>query len=338
MLKAAMKTWMERKPEEELLIEEVGVIAGGGPGCNKGQVLHSDVSAPEDFALGALMRAPLPLVFKESGVGSRASRLQEARKVLGLDAAVALSPASPIGPEVARYFGARLLVMDYAAMTLGINTPWPTTNPKAPLRTYLQCAEIGDVALIPGGTPHHGPPCETPLLRVFFLCRRYGTASPYQGYSQIYICETELFFACLSPTDNALLEVWERQMTAYAAMFEYHNTIVENSPLAKVLNPLALHLDWLLTQSIPDADFCAIAEGTVQVLEKAMGIMKANPSFAKLKWRKWVDNGSNAGRAMQADWQRLRGMRPPPPPPPLPPPPRPPPPPRKQSRKLPAGK
>lgn len=315
MLKAAMKAWMERKPEEELLIEEVGVIAGGGPGCNKGQVLHSDVSAPEDFALGALTRAPLPRVFKEPGVGTRASILQAARSMLGVNTTTALSPSQPIGPEVARYFGARLLAMDYASLTAGISSPWPTTDPKAPWRAHSQHADPGDVAMVPGGTPHHGPPSETHILRVFFLCRRYGTASPYQGYSQIGICETELFFACLSPTDSTIYEAWERQMTAFATMYEYHNTIVENSPLAKVLNPLTCHLEWMLEKGTPDAEVRTVANGAVMVLEKAMANVKTAPAFAKLKWKKWGDD-SDAGKALQDDWERLRGMCEPKPAPP----------------------
>lgn len=307
MLAGAMKAWMERKPEEELLIEEVGVIAGGGPGRNKGQICHSDVSAPEEFALGALTRAPLPRVFKEDERGIRAAMLAGTRQALGVGEHTGLSPAYPQGHEECRYFGARLLCQDSKTLLAGIKRPFQTNNPAAMWRDYDAFADPGDVSIIPGGTPHHGPPSADPILRVFFVCRRYGTASPYQGYSQVLVGETELFYACLSPEKEELLGNWKKQMDAFASIYEFHQTIVENSPLAKVLAPVANHLKWLGEQG--DKSVRSRAAGAVKVLKQAMlTVSTGTAPYGKLKWKKWGDDESEAGRAMQEDWQALLKM------------------------------
>jgi hypothetical protein len=234
MMAASLKAWLKRFPEEELLIEEVGVIAGGGDGRRKGQQLHSDVNAPEAFGLGALTPAPLPKVFKESK-GDRNNLLVAARTALNVKADAGLSPSNPLGPEEARYFGARLLTMPKVAMTEGLEQPFQTTDPQDPKRAHDALAQVGDVVLIPGGTPHHGPPSDIEILRVFWILRRYGTMSPYTGYSQIMVCETELFYACISPNQDSLYQAWLRQMEAYADLYVFHACLIRSCKVSEIL-------------------------------------------------------------------------------------------------------
>lgn len=145
-----------------------------------------------------------------------------------------------------------------------------------------------------------------PILRVFFLCRKYGTASPYQGYSLILISKTELFYACLEPTNVTLFHAWKQQMAAYAPTYEYHKCIVENSPLAKVLGPLTAHLEWLGEEGTAPESVQATAAGMITVLKHAMQVVSSEADYnSKLHWKKWGDDDTNAFRAPQSAYPEL---------------------------------
>ena len=177
MMRAALSAWMERQPAEELLIDEVGLIVGGGPGKEKGQPVHSDVSPPENFGLGVLTESALPRVFKEGGF-TRNELMLHTRRQLGVADESGLSPALPQGRVESFYFGARLLVLGKKALDDGMCRPFhmarmeelqdPPTDDfphvvkykrliTAPasieLHAYDVKGSVGDVLLIPGGTP-----------------------------------------------------------------------------------------------------------------------------------------------------------------------------------------
>ena len=254
----------------------------------KGQPLHSDVSAPESFALGALTPAPLPRVFKEGETTQRGTLLESCRRSLLVEKDHGLSPLHPMGEEEARYFGARLLTLNFDDMQEGLQRPFVTNDAANPLRNYDAEAEVGDIVLLPGGTPHHGPPSDKPILRVFFLCRRYGTCSPYQEYSQIMVGETDLFYACLNPTHADLYARFVACMVAYIPMFHQQELKTEDSPIAKAMKPLAAHLDWLASSG-PNSDdkLAALRENAMGVLRHAVRLVSKDRRFAKLQWTKW---------------------------------------------------
>ena len=75
------------------------------------------------------------------------------------------------------------------------------------------------------------------------LMRRQGVAFPYNGYTQIIVGQTELFWACCTGNAN-LLTKWGECIATYAERYSEHNIMAENSPIYKVMEPLLAHLTW----------------------------------------------------------------------------------------------
>ena len=78
-------------------------------------------------------------------------------------------------------------------------------------------------------------------------------------------------------------------MGEYAELFTYHTLKVSDSPIAKVIEPLCAHLDWLKSEEggKSEPECMHVRESMVAVLRKAMyevkeGKLKA--VFAPLRW------------------------------------------------------
>ena len=146
---------------------------------------------------------------------------------------------------------------------------------------------------------HHGPPSSDRIVRAFFICRRYGLRSPYQGYSQIIVGETELFFACLDSKNEALYARWLKAMEVYAPLYAHHGLKVGDSPIAKVIEPLMSHLDWLESEEggMSSTQVLERCTEVVNVLKRAMADVKKGV-LASLHWNTYDE---------EYTWKELKG-------------------------------
>ena len=108
--------------------------------------------------------------------------------------------------------------------------------------------------------------------------------TPYQGYSQILVGETELFYACIKFEDPTIYTAWTCTMQAYLPIFLDHKTQAHQSPIAKVLEPLHTHLTWLREEGGKSEVECvAMCVGILGVLDRVLDHMRIG-DFAKLRW------------------------------------------------------
>ena len=152
-------------------------------------------------------------------------------------------------------------------------------------------------------------------MRAFFICRRVGTKHPYQGYAQILVGETELFYACLAPENLNLFDKFLKRMEEYTQMFLHHEVKAEDGPVGKVMSHLLEHFEWMEGDvgghvgeedmwgkrdplSAKERAMVACQKATM-VLEKGFNAMQVG-SFKKLHWSKTAWHGMAEWRGMMA--------------------------------------